>query len=753
MEASSAVKRPLEPSSSDPNGPFPSPSSAAAASKRRPPHSPAAHFRALSPRVKSSPNETLFRILCPADRTGGVIGKGGSIVRQFREETGAKIRIEDSVQGSEDRVIIIIAEAPPKKRRDDGGGNGGEAAEDDASPAQRALVRVFERMLRVESERVGEGNGGGGEGGGGGEEKEIQGQVVCKLLAPSSQVGCILGKGGKIVEKIRQESGAQIRIFGKDQVPLCAVAGDELIHICFRQPENYDYTQSLDRIGILLGIAAWKTQHYLEKAGFGLKSLSENWLGHSSFCVNFNMVQISGSFSAVKKALLSVSRCLQDNPRAESTNFTIPKPFGPTSHGAGPPTMMDPYAQRSLLPSQHVPDYHSRGYSSNPGMDNIVSGHRKVLEEDVMFRILCSNDKVGSIIGKAGVIIRALQSETGATIKIVDPIPDSDEKVILISAHETSELRHSPAQDAVLRVHSRLAEAGFDKSSAISARLLVPAQQIGCLLGKGGTIIAEMRRATGASIRIFLKEQVPKCAQPNDELVQDALLHITSRIRETIFPMKTFPSAGMTQYTPAASEIPPFPRPIHEPAPPGRYSTVGPFHGADASISLSNIQDRLPPLSHGVDRLVVDRIPMSYGPDATAPHPAVDHPSPRLWAPEVISTRTPRGTPDAGTGFRSGGMGCGGQTPVATSNTVEPLETSRKVEHIIPQKDLTYVYGENNSNLAEIRQISGAQFTIHDAVPGATAGRVVISGTPRQVKMGQSLMHAFIMWGRYIKDA
>nr|XP_010927252.1 KH domain-containing protein HEN4 [Elaeis guineensis] len=700
MEASSAVKRPLEVSSSDPNSPFPSPSSAAAASKRRPPHSPAAPFRALSPRLKSSPNETLFRILCPADRTGGVIGKGGSIVRQFREETGAKIRIEDPVPGSEDRVITIIAEAPPKKRREDGGGNGGEAAEDDPSPAQRALVRVFERMLRVESERVGEGNGGGG-GEGGGEEKEIQGQVVCKLLAPSSQVGCILGKGGKIVEKIRQESGAQIRIFGKDQVPLCAVAGDELIHI-------------------------------------------------------------SGSFSAVKKALLSVSRCLQDNPRTESTNFTIPKPFGPTSHGAGPPTMMDPYAQRSLLPNQHVPDYHSRGYSSNPGMDNFVPGHRKVLEEDVMFRILCSNDKVGSIIGKAGVIIRGLQSETGATIKIVDPIPDSDEKVIVISARETSELRHSPAQDAVLRVHSRLAEAGFDKSSAISARLLVPAQQIGCLLGKGGTIIAEMRRATGASIRIFLKEQVPKCAQPNDELVQvtgsfqsvqDALLHITSRIRETIFPMKTFPSAGMTQYTSAASEIPPFPRPIHEPTPPGRYSTVGVFHGADASIGLSKIQDRPPPLSHGVDRLAVDRIPMSYGPDTTGPRPAVDHPSPRLWAPEVMSTKTPRGTPDVGTGFRSGGMGSGGQTPVATSNTVEPLETSRKVEHIIPQKDLTYVYGENNSNLAEIRQISGAQFTIHDAVPGATAGRVVISGTPQQVKMGQSLMHAFIMWGRYIKDA
>lgn len=57
-------------------------------------------------------------------------------------------------------------------------------------------------------------------------------------------------------------------------------------------------------------------------------------------------------------------------------------------------------------------------------------------------------------------------------------------------------------------------------SSTLSARLLVHSQQIGCLLGKGGAIISEMRRATGANIRIFLKEHVPKCAQPNDEVVQ-----------------------------------------------------------------------------------------------------------------------------------------------------------------------------------------------------------------------------------------
>ena len=85
---------------------------------------------------------------------------------------------------------------------------------------------------------------------------------------------------------------------------------------------------------------------------------------------------------------------------------------------------------------------------------------------------------------------------------------------------QNSEQKHSPTQEAVIRVHSRIAEIGFEPGSAVVARLLVHSQQIGCLLGKGGHIISEMRRATGASIRIFTKDQVPKCASLSDEVVQ-----------------------------------------------------------------------------------------------------------------------------------------------------------------------------------------------------------------------------------------
>lgn len=85
---------------------------------------------------------------------------------------------------------------------------------------------------------------------------------------------------------------------------------------------------------------------------------------------------------------------------------------------------------------------------------------------------------------------------------------------------QNSEQQRSPAQEAVIRVQRRIAEIGFEPGAAIVARLLVHSQQIGCLLGKGGVIITEMRRATGASIRIFAREQVPKCASLNDEVVQ-----------------------------------------------------------------------------------------------------------------------------------------------------------------------------------------------------------------------------------------
>ncbi|CAI9286210.1 unnamed protein product [Lactuca saligna] len=591
-------------------------------------------FRSL----KLSSGETLFRILCPAAKTGGVIGKGGAIIRQFREETGAKIRIDDYTHGTEERVIVIVAADSTHKNKDIANNNNDDSNSEESgnsnceeSPAQKALIRIFERILKVDEERSkmfkeesenGEDNSTEGSGG------IQQGPVVCRMLAASNQIGCVLGRGGKIIEKIRQESGAQVRVLPKDQLPECASPGDELI-------------------------------------------------------------QMAGKFSAVKKALLSVSSCLQENPRADATTSGSGsnRPIGmiPQAHGYGPEGMGNP------------------------------NHHRIPMEEEVIFRLLCQFDKVGSLIGKGGSIRRAIQSETGASIKIADSAPESDDRVVVISARESLDQRHSPAQDAVLRVHGRIAEIGFESGAAIVARLLVHSRQIGCLWGKGGVIISEMRRLTGANIQIFPKEQLTKYGMPNDEVVQvtgslqsvqDALFEITGRLRETVFvfpPVKSYyPNHGQEMRPP-----PPF-RPRHEhpfePPPPPPYANDGYGYGYGPYF------DRGPyPYPYANER-------PGYTPSLNRQSP----PPPGRWNSQSGSSNRYTGE----VGESEGGS------------------VSVSVEVMVPQSLLGSIYGENKTNLAHIKQISGAQVAIHDSTDG---GRVVLSGTSDETHTAQCLLHAFIL--------
>lgn len=92
--------------------------------------------------------------------------------------------------------------------------------------------------------------------------------------------------------------------------------------------------------------------------------------------------------------------------------------------------------------------------------------------------------------------------------------------------------RISPPQDAVLRVYTRIYRAlPESRDPNVMARFLVSSNQIGCLLGKGGSIIAEMRKSTRAYIRIMGKEQIPKCASEDEEVVQVSLHRITLTAR------------------------------------------------------------------------------------------------------------------------------------------------------------------------------------------------------------------------------
>lgn len=86
----------------------------------------------------------------------------------------------------------------------------------EVSKAQEALLRVFERILEVAAETGAIGVG--------------VGVVSCRFLAETAQVGSVIGKGGKVVEKIRKETGCKIRVLN-EKLPVCAAPSDEMVEV------------------------------------------------------------------------------------------------------------------------------------------------------------------------------------------------------------------------------------------------------------------------------------------------------------------------------------------------------------------------------------------------------------------------------------------------------------------------------------------------------------------------------------------
>ncbi|GAB2293707.1 hypothetical protein Dimus_027920 [Dionaea muscipula] len=643
--------------------------------------------------LKFSSGGAVFRVLFPASKIGGLIGKGGSIISQIRQETGAKVRVDDAVPGCDERVIFIMgtdkeAETSIEQRKNEEEEevsnaveeqNGAEAPGGDedvgdeestptedvesekvASAVQKALLMVFEKMIEREEDEDG-----------GNEEGNESSSLSFRLLVLSSQVGCLLGKGGSVVKQMAAESGAQIRVLPRDKLPACASPSDEV-------------------------------------------------------------VQISGAPDAVKKAVKSASEHIMKNATRERDTFP--------GNSSAPPHAFN------VLPSQGAAygpgsrdgtDYHSRLPPFLKFQDGFIPNRMNISAEIFSFRLLCPDERVGAIIGKGGAIIKTLQHDTGCEIKVLDGIPDVEDRIIVLSGPVHPDERISPLQEAVLLVQTRIARAISDiNDKGVVARFLVSSNQIGCLLGKGGAVIAEMRKVTGAYIRILSKDQIPKCVADNEEvvqvngeleIVQEAVLQITTRLRHHFF-RDMFPSLNLPldpAFPDLAARLPAFGG-RREFSPPRVFRDFGPpFHqfdsvGGPPPLGGFHTNDDLSPFMHDIHRPGFPRIPE------------------RPWGPQAMVEGGPVGPLDytGGSQRRTAGFAGGSQPAIITNTTVEV---------VVPSSVVPSIYGEGGGCLRQIRQISEAKITITDPKPGAAETVIIISGMPEQTHAAQSLIQAFVI--------
>lgn len=473
----------------------------------------------------------------------------------------------------------------------------------------------------------------------------------------------------RIIQQMRDESKAQIRILPREQNPACADPTDEIL-------------------------------------------------------------QIQGNLNVVKKALWLVSTRLKDNNSKEATQPTpISSVYSPDYNATTRDAFM-PY-QNSADHFRNLDGHAPAMLSSvgfNRGLDSALghpnSGYMlpesgrslgsdqgpSSSGEELVFRVLCPNKKIGGVIGKGGTIIRSLREEIGVKIKVTDSVPGSDDRIIIVSSNESPDDNLSPAQEALLHIQSQIVDLGPDKDSVITTRLLVPANQVGCLIGKGGSIISEMRRATGANIRILPRKDLPPCALETDELVQivgdirvarEALIQITSRLRANLYPDRSIsevlPSSSFGSLATLSG------RGRLEPVSPTRsYPSSSVFQGGRSSSSYLTLP-----------------------------------PSPGPWS---TKSKHDMGSMGSFTDYEEPIVRKGGSSVFGRSTS--GLITKTTVEVVVPEHVISALLGKSGTGLSQIRQISGAKVNLLDVRPGSSEGVVEISGTPEQTHAAQCLIEA-----------
>jgi len=117
------------------------------------------------------------------------------------------------------------------------------------------------------------------------------------------------------------------------------------------------------------------------------------------------------------------------------------------------------------------------------------------LQKKRSVRLLFDAKRVGGVIGRGGSVISKIRESSGATLLIANAVPHSLFRVC------TVEGRYLEIASAIKSVIDKMAEES-SRSPPFQITILAEEMNIGCLIGKRGTAIAEIRARTKANIYI-----------------------------------------------------------------------------------------------------------------------------------------------------------------------------------------------------------------------------------------------------------
>ncbi|MQL90604.1 hypothetical protein Taro_023203 [Colocasia esculenta] len=147
------------------------------------------------------PGDTVFRILVPWQKVGGLIGRKGEFIKKMCEESRARIKILDGPPGSPVRAVMISAKEEPDSL---------------LPPAVDGLLRVHKRITEgLEGESAIALVAGAG--------------TSTRLLVAATQAGILIGKHGATIKSIQESSKCAVRVL--EELPTFALQDDRIVEI------------------------------------------------------------------------------------------------------------------------------------------------------------------------------------------------------------------------------------------------------------------------------------------------------------------------------------------------------------------------------------------------------------------------------------------------------------------------------------------------------------------------------------------
>nr|QZX63223.1 poly(rC)-binding protein 3/4 [Halisarca dujardinii] len=178
-----------------------------------------------------------------------------------------------------------------------------------------------------------------------------------------------------------------------------------------------------------------------------------------------------------------------------------------------------------------------------------VGGRESPDGNALTLRVLMSGKDTGSVIGKGGSFIKSVRERSGARINISSD-SFSSERLVTISGSIGN--IHTGFMMMATKLENDGRQLGLGSSpppTPLIFRLVIPTSQCGCLIGRAGTKIKEIREVSGANIQIS-GEALPNSSERAVTL-SGSLSTLSTCVKQICHVMMESPPKGpIQQYSP-----------------------------------------------------------------------------------------------------------------------------------------------------------------------------------------------------------